>query len=109
MEWANLVVNGTMLFLGALGGGLGTWIISLYKEQKVQAIASNDQAVQIYRELLDKISKKVEQLENNNNLLEKSYFELKEENFKLKVEKENWAKNHSFNENSLSSPNTIKS
>lgn len=88
MEWANLLINATVAILAALGGAFGTWIVSLYKEHKSQALASNDQAVAIYRELFEKVNKKVDILETLLNEIEKSYFEVKEENFRLKIEKE---------------------
>ena len=86
MEWANFIVNSIILVLGALGGAFGAWIVSLYKTYKDEGLASNEQAIQIYRELCEKHSRKVDSLEQLYEILEKNYFELKEDHYKIKFE-----------------------
>ena len=88
MEWANFGLNAVIGILGLIGGGFGAWLISVFKERASQSIAVNEQAVNVYRELFEKINKKAEALETLVNEIEKSSFEEKGKLFKVTLDLE---------------------
>lgn len=103
MEWINILVTIVSIVLGALGGGFGTWIFTLYKEKRNLDIATNEQALKIYQDLITRIeqervndvkfykdalievNKKLFELEENKSTLEKEKLSLREENLRLKI------------------------
>lgn len=70
---------------GLLGGGLGTWIIMFYKERKIQDIAANDQAVKIYKEVVDGVRLNFDKLDIAYNTLHHNYLDAKIELAKSQV------------------------
>lgn len=101
-NWLTIV----MTLAGLLGGGVGVWLINLYKERnssKLAAvkqtseekraqeqqlstikIAENEQAFQIFKHIVDELQENVHTLNEGMKRSEKQHLECRQENAELK-------------------------
>ena len=86
METFTTIIIPVVTAIGGLGlGGVGTWIILLYKEKRTQDIAANDQAVKIYKEVLEGVRNNFDKLDLAYNTLHNNYLDTKIELAKVQV------------------------
>ncbi len=85
MDWSTII----SIIIGGLGGGLGTFIISWFKERHSQTISSNDQAVAVYKDIVNTqftmLLAQIKQLEVHNEEIENNYIEKCEECARLET------------------------
>lgn len=99
MDWLNLLSHAIVGLISALGGSFGVWVLNFYKEKRIQDsslsqaefdrnVSANDQAVKIFKEIIEVLRSNYADLVECNETLERNYINTKVENARLKVQLE---------------------